>query len=114
MGKRDVSQDVFDKAYAAVQRKIKDRKFTAADVVPFAVLGMQVVEKLEVSGPEKKDLVVRLAQRLVQDYVPEEEQDNIELAVSTLLPGAIDQIVAASKGQLNLNLGSLKGCFGCK
>ena len=115
MPKKAISKDVFDQAYDQVTQQIKSRQFRAADIVPFAVLAMQIVEKFpNLSGPDKKDLVIRLAQRLVDDYVPQKEEEIVRAAVDALLPAVIDQIVAASKGQLKLNLAKVRGCFGCK
>ena len=99
------SVTLFEQVYEAIIAEIDERDFTAADLMHFATLAIQLVDKYpELSGPAKKDMVVRLAERIVQDYVPEEEKDTVLAAVRLLLPGIIDTVIAATKGQLGINL----------
>lgn len=115
---RAVSQDIFDETYDAIKAQIDLKTFKAADVVKFAALAMRLVEKYpQLSGPEKKDLVVRLATQLVAE-IPNLSPDDLaalEAAVSLILPPAIDYIIAASKGQLDLNGAQqqFSSCFPC-
>ena len=99
-------KDVFDSAYDAVKIQINVKKFKTTDLVKFAVLAMQVAEKYpKLTGDEKKDLVIRLATRLVAELpkLSDEEKAALNLAIELTLPAAIDHIVYASKGQLSLN-----------
>ena len=115
---RAVSQDIFDETYDAIKAQIDLKTFKAADLVKFAALAMRLVEKYpQLSGPDKKDLVVRLATRLVSE-IPNLAPDDlaaIEAAITLVLPPAIDYIIAASKGQLDLNVvkQEFSGCFPC-
>ena len=71
----------------------------------FAILGMQIVEQYPaLTGSEKKALVIRLAHKVIEDLdgISDEDRDNYQLAIDLLLPGAIDLIVAASKGVYEL------------
>ena len=110
--------DIFAQAYDELTARIKDRQFKASDLIHLATVGMEIAETyVGLSGPQKRDLVVRLVERLIQDYAPEESQELLLSSTQLLLPSIIDQIVAASKGQLGLNLDQLIksggcGCFG--
>lgn len=115
---RAVGQDVFEQAYDAIREQIDLKTFKAADLLKFATLAMRLAEKYpQLSGPDKKDLVIRLAKRLVSE-IPDLAADDLsvlESAIELVLPSAIDYIIAASKGQLDLNVvkQQFSGCFPC-
>ena len=122
--KNVAEQDVFDHAYQLVSDKIKDIKdWTAIDVMMLAVIGMQVTDEYPaLKGAEKKELVIRLAKKVVKEMrMPKDERRQWLLAIDILLPGAINQIVAAANGQLAIGSAagtggaaqSGRGCFGC-
>lgn len=111
---RQDTTELFAQAYELVKSQISNKRLRSQDILPFAVLAMQIVEKFKISGPKKKELVVQLALQLVEDFVSEKNKANMKFAVKTLLPPTIDQIVAASKGQLDLNplVQNLSSCCG--
>lgn len=105
MGKSKRNVDIFTQAYDKIKSQIEGRTFKASDLIHFATIAMQIVETYpSLSGPAKKDLVVRLAVRLVEDFVPDEQKQALLDAINLLLPAVIDQIVAATKGQLGINI----------
>lgn len=127
---RDLSnQDpIFLACYELLKARIDKKKISADDVVIFAVQGMQVVERYpQLSGAEKKQLVLDLSKQVVSDLkmIDESKRDAINLAIDMLLPTMIDQIIAATRGELDINkivgrcgagirklISSCKGC--CK
>ncbi len=116
---RDASPQLLDEVYDSIKQQIDLKTFQAKDLVHFATLAMRLVEGYpQLSGPEKKNLVIQLANRLVAE-IPNISQEDLAIfqsAISLILPSAIDYIIAASKGQLDLNITlppELSGCFGC-
>lgn len=112
MGKR--SNDAADKAYTNVIKLFKKENFSLADLAHVATLAMAEVEKFpQLSGPDKKRAVLRIVENVIDIYAPEDQQELIKAAALQLLPGIIEQIIAASKGQLDLNkITKSCSCFG--
>lgn len=114
-----VPDPIFEMCYERLKARINGDDFSSSDIIIFAVQGMQVVERYpQLTGPEKKQYVIRLAKRIVNDLAKIEEVDRaaLLLAIDMLLPSMIDQVVAASRGQLDLNkIGKRCGSFwrGC-
>jgi len=81
---------------------------------------MTMVEQIpNLSGPEKKDLVLSVLNQLIADVPDPQIRVELQLA-DKILPYVIDIVVAASKGQLGLNIQQAvqtvkSGCFNfCK
>lgn len=114
-----VADPIFDACYERLKARVNGEDFSSSDIIIFAVQGMQVVERYpQLTGPEKKQYVIRLAKRIVNDLskIEESERAALLLAIDMLLPSMIDQVVAASRGQLDLNkIGKRCGSFwrGC-
>jgi len=96
-----VEQQAFDRIYNAVRASIVDKKLTGGRVTIMITTAMTAVERLgNLSGPEKKDLVLHVLDRIVDEIpVDESEKDAIRAALA-LAPVVIDSIVSAAKGQL--------------
>ena len=86
------------------------------DPASFTVLVMaviQLVEKTQQGGQQKKDLAIEVVKEVIKD-IPMSEADRaiVQASVDTLLPGLIDGIVAAGNGQLFEKAErGLKACF---
>lgn len=115
MGKKDKSLPTDQVIYNKLSAELENREFKKADLTHYAALSMQEVENYNLSGPQKKEVVLRVAERIVENHAPEEERSAILDAVQSFLPGAIDQLAAAAKGQLKINLDRLfkDGCASC-
>lgn len=115
---RAIDDGLFDKAYAQLWKAIDKKKVSTTDVMQFAVLGMQIVEQYpQLTGSDKKQLVIRLAHKVVADLdgIEDEDRANYQLAIDLLLPSAIDLIVSASKGAYQLGEQLTAKCFAkCK
>jgi hypothetical protein len=115
----DEAKRYADQIYAAVKASIGTRRVTVASVTIMITTAMVEVEKITtLTGPEKKELVLHVVGRLV-DEIPLDQEDRavIRSAVMLFGPAIIDTIVAASKGQFNINVGQLgpapgNGCCG--
>lgn len=108
------NNDIFEEAYNAIKKQIDIKKFRATQVITFTALAMRLVERYPtLTGPEKKDLVIRLATRLVSEIpkLKEEDKAALDLMIQMALPSAIDHLIAASKGELELNVAAPSGGF---
>jgi len=107
-----------DQIYSRVKASIGAQRVTVASVTIMITTAMVEVEKITtLTGPQKKNLVLHVTDRLV-DEIPADQEDRaaIKAAVALFAPVLIDTIVAASKGQFGINaglLGAAPGKCGC-
>lgn len=109
------SPDTFAQVYEKIKHMIVNTTFTSANWISLVVMAMELVEALpKLKGVEKRNLVVDLVTRLVQE-VPMPEHDRILLTslLQSALPAIIDTIVQGSLGQLAINLAqdAAASCF---
>ena len=103
-----------DKLYDAIKASIGTQSISVASVIIMITTAMVEVEKItSLTGPQKKELVIHVIGRLI-DEIPSNQEDKaaIKSAFVLFAPSIIDTIVAASRGKYNLNLASRtkKGC----
>ena len=104
-------QKYADQIYDRVKASIAAKRISVANVTIMLTMAMVEVEKVAtLTGPQKKELVIHVVSRLV-DEIPAEQEDKaaITAAVALFMPSIIDAIVAASKGQFGLNAGADAG-----
>ena len=93
-----------------------DAATTSNEIVGVLTRAMAAVEQRKtLSGPEKREAVIALVTRFV-DEVPGDGGAALQASVRFLLPPLIDAIVAASRGQLDINraaAGCRSGCRSC-
>lgn len=89
---------------------ITDKKLDLGLVIQWGSIIMQAVEKYpELSGADKKDLVIIVLKRLVEEFdIGESEGEIIDILIDNAMPIVIDLVVSASKGELGLNKISMK------
>lgn len=96
-----MEQQAFDRIYNAVRASIVDKKLTGGRITIMITTAMSAVERLgNLSGPEKKDLVLHVLDRIVDEIPVEESEKDAICAALALAPFVIDSIVSAAKGQL--------------
>jgi hypothetical protein len=104
----DLVADLARRVRAAVSAK----KVTPAGVTIMVTTAMSLAERVPgLTGPQKKDLVVAAVFAVVDEAVgapgePSETRDALRAAAALLVPGIVDAVVAASKGQLGINDGA--------
>ncbi|CAH6420193.1 Hypothetical protein UVM_LOCUS74 [uncultured virus] len=109
----------FDRLFSAVKQSVASRKLSPSNIVIVATQAMQLVERsTALSGPEKKELVVSVLERLIDELptvAPQDANDYRDLLmfVKVSLPSVIDAIVAASRQKLSLNKLGQSSCFAC-
>lgn len=113
-----VTAALIDQACAAVQKAIATKQITAATIMSLLTTAMTEVEKIAgLTGAQKKELVVQVVDRLIDEIPGSTDKSAIKAAADLLLPGVIDVVVDAANG--NLGLGQPAGgagaapCAGC-
>lgn len=108
-------QQLYDKFIASV----KNQPLNATTAITFVTRAMQLVEGDEIlSGPEKKQAVIDLITRLINETPLGAEEKALLLALP--YGSIIDHVVAATKNQIKINGVVAKvedkakacGCFG--
>lgn len=111
-----IDEDYAD-LFAVVAKMVKNKKVTADNVVYLAGVIMEEVEKQNsMNGYDKKQFVVNALKEIVRlsKYIPDDQKPMTYLAIQTLVPGAIDLIVAGASGDLAINIPQISpGCFDC-
>lgn len=98
----------FDSVYNDFSKMVrKEDTVTAVKITLFVVKAMRLAEQVAKTsndnGMAKKELVIRLIERLVEDRVPDaDDRDGLLVIVHTVVPPLIDQLVAADHGKLFL------------
>ena len=88
-----------------LKTKWGENKITVGTIHLVLKEGMELVEKLDCPGSEKKEHVITVVKAVVVDLVDDENDERIilELIDKKVLENTMDLIVMASKGELNLN-----------
>jgi hypothetical protein len=116
---KDISEvtPLVDQVYDDVRKSIVNKTFSATNFIVLVTIVMQVVEKLaELSGPEKKEIAIRVIKRLIMEIpMPENEKEAIAIIVETTLSKSIDYIIMAANGELDFGKikEQFKSIFGC-
>lgn len=81
-------------------KKIANGSVTRENILSLVTAAMVEVERIEgLAGPEKKQVVIAAVTRVCAELVPDE---TARLALTLLLPGIIDALVAAAKGKYRI------------
>lgn len=116
-GEGSFIDDDYTELFSLVERAIKNKKITADNVVYLAGVVMEIVEKQNMmTGYDKKQFVVNSLKEVVRisKSIADEQKPALYMAIQTIVPGAIDLIVAGASGNLFINIPMADGgCFGC-
>lgn len=101
------------KLYDTISETARDGVSTS-NILNIITYSMATVEKFRgVPGPQKRDMVLQVIRRVVNEHAPAEDRDAINSMIALFGPGVIDSLVSATKGQLNINAiaKKVRGCF---
>ncbi|MBP06035.1 MAG: hypothetical protein CL728_04725 [Chloroflexi bacterium] len=94
-----LSQQQLFQIVAKMRTKIG--KPTSDNLVCIAALVLEKVKFFrKLNTCEKKDLTIYIMEQLILDYI--KSDDNIDIIMKTIIPGAIDTLQDVSKGTINL------------
>lgn len=109
--------ELYDLAYDRFKKLTEGRKIDAGNIIVFVTLAMEIANQFtEFQGFEKKELVLELMDRLV-DEMPMDEEDRqiIQTHFKVTLERTIDILISAAGGRLELGdeVSQPVGCFPC-
>ena len=109
------SQRRIDQLYDSVRRLVDAQTITVSSVVGTLTTIMVEIEALGgLTGPQKKAAALHVLNRLIDEMPADaEEVPLIRGAVALLGPAIIDNLIAASKGQLAVNIAGRCASGGC-
>ena len=103
--KEEIIDKATDKVFETLVEKAKEigvKKSTLALIIKFV---MEAVEDTPLKGAEQKDYALRLIRSLVLELAEGEEKEYLLIALdSGSVADTIDLIVAATRGELNVNM----------
>lgn len=99
-----------ERLYEELKKIVGEGKITRANVVVVLLSLMQVVEKHDdVSGQQKKAIILDALNHLIDDQIDnEQEAMEMKLIVQLTLPSVIDTFVSIDKKEVQIKL--KKGC----
>jgi len=109
-------QIIFKKALEGLNEKLKNKDIDIGNIMTIIQSAMEVVELTKVKGEEQKDLAVKLIKKVIIDAPISDSKEKLILDIieEGVIGSTIDLVVAASRGQLNINAISevAVGCCG--
>lgn len=103
--KEEMIDKATDKVFEVLLEQAKDvgvKKSTIAILIKYV---MEAVEDTPLKGAEQKDYALRLIRSLVVELADDEDKEYLLIAIdSGSVSTTIDLIVAATKGELNVNM----------
>ena len=103
--KEEIIDKATDKVFEVLLEQAKDvgvKKSTIAILIKYV---MEAVEDTPLKGAEQKDYALRLIRSLVVELADDEDKEYLLIAIdSGSVSTTIDLIVAATKGELNVNM----------
>lgn len=96
---------LIDKIYNTAKETLGADVISPANVLNLTVALMEAVEKCrELTGSQKKTLVVDVIKRLLDETnMSEEDNKTLDTIIELTVPTAIDVIIAATHGNVHIN-----------
>ena len=96
-----------EQIYTELERAIGDQRISPESVIKIATVAMVIVERHQVSGSDKRALVLAVlhksADALRKRDISKEDRATLHTVIDTVVPAAIDAIVDATKGGIDVN-----------
>lgn len=111
----EIQDKLEEKVMNQVKEQLKNTEINMPNVMKIVKNTMEVIELTEVKGEKQKDLAVKVVKKIVvgAPIVDDQKKIIIQMIDGEVLNSAIDLIVEASKGHLNINVvkKAATGCF---
>ena len=102
----EIQDKIEEKVMNEVMEQLKNTEINMPNVMKIVKITMEVIELTKVKGEKQKDLAVKVVKKIVigAPIVDDQKKNIIQMIDGEVLSSTIDLIVAASKGQLNINV----------
>ena len=96
---------LFDESLTELKKRLADKEVNAVTLLAILRVAMEMVEATRLKGDEQKELTNRLVRQVVVDapIADENEKLLLDMIDKKVLENTIDLVVAASKGELDVN-----------
>ena len=100
-----MAEQAFQSAYAQLKRRIRDVGLTPQTIITVLRVAMEVVEMTQLKGEDQRVLAVRLVRRAVEEAPISDDREKLLLDMidNGILDNTIELVVAATRGQINVN-----------
>lgn len=110
-----MSLENIDFCFQKILSLYKDKELSVSDWIALVTSIMEIVEDVpDLSGPEKKELVIAVTSKTIDTLVKDEDtKRELQYLLNSSVPFFIDVIVMATKKILNINKIKKCGLFSC-
>jgi len=101
-----IVENSLDKLVDEISGMVAEEQVTTLNVLSICIHLMQIVERYpNLSGPEKKDLVIRVLTKVITDK-------GGDMAIMALVPSFIDSAISIEKDKIHISI-DRKGATSC-
>lgn len=95
---------ILEETYQNIKLCVMNKKITISDLIIITTKAMEFVNKLKIQGFEKKQIVIDVIQKIINESdLDEQTKIACNLFVQITLPIMIDTIIAAANQKLKLS-----------
>mgnify|MGYP001293499248 FL=1 len=107
-------QEIFEIVLKQLASQTSDIEVNSVNITSILRIAMEIVESTKVKGAAQKALVEKVVRQIIVDAPISDEKEKLllDLCDEGILGSTIDMVVAASKGELDLNTAA-KVATGC-
>jgi hypothetical protein len=106
----------FNTIYDKLKAIIHEKEVSASNIMSIVASAMRIVDSFgDLSGPQKKEIVIGLIKKIVDDLpLKVGDKDSIQAFIDFTLPTVIDNIISATKGKFfNMAKDKIKSSWNC-
>ncbi len=107
-------QEIFEIVLKQLAAQTSDIEVNSVNITSILRIAMEIVESTKVKGAAQKALVERVVRQIIVDAPISDDKEKLllDMCDEGILGSTIDMVVAASKGELDLNAAA-KVATGC-
>ena len=107
-------QEIFELVLRQLKSQTSDIEVNSVNITNILRIAMEIVEATKVKGAAQKALVEKVVRQVIVDAPISDDKEKLllDLCDEGILGSTIDMIIAASKGELDLNA-VVKVATGC-
>lgn len=107
-------QAIFELVLKQLKEQTSDVEVNSVNITRILRIAMEIVETTKVKGPEQKVLVEKVVRQIIVDAPINDANEKLllDLCDEGILGNTIDMVIAASKGEIDVNAAA-KVATGC-